>query len=100
MEQTHKVAYRHLLYQAMLDIRGLEWLRAESSDIGDIVREANDAGAIAYWLHNLALASAQDFASFDEDRFWRQHARLTERYPGAAEHYREVFDRELKNALG
>jgi hypothetical protein len=100
MEQLHRVAYRHLLYQAMLDIRGLEWLKAESSDVGDVVRQANHAGAIAYWLHNLALASAQDFASFDEDAFWAQHVRLTERYPGAADHYREVFDRVVGNRGG
>src|SRR5687767_2059074 len=95
MEQSQRVAYRHLLYQAMLDIRGLEGLKAEQSDVGDVVRQANHAGAIAYWLHNLALASAQDFSSFDEGAFWTQHARLIERYPGAADHYREVFDRIL-----
>lgn len=95
MEQSRRVAYRHLLYQAMLDIRGLEWLKAEPSDMGDVVQQANRAGAIAYWLHNLALASAQDFASFDEDAFWSQHVRLMERYPGVADHYREVFDREM-----
>src|SRR4051812_42736635 len=92
MEQSHRVAYRHLLYQAMLDIRGLEGLKADPSGMGDVVRQANHAGAIAYWLHNLALASAQDFASFNEDAFWSQHARLRERYPGTADHYREVFD--------
>jgi hypothetical protein len=93
MEHSRKAAYRHLLYQAMLDIRGLEWLTTESSAVQDVVRQANEAGAVAFWLHNLALASAQDFPSFDEEAFWSQHARLVERYPGAADHYREVFDR-------
>ena|SRR5688572_22805176 len=95
MDHSRKVAYRHLLYQAMLDIRGLEWLRSDSPDVHDVVRPANEAGALAYWLHNLALASAQDFPSFNEEAFWSQHARLIERYPGAADHYREIFDRTV-----
>jgi hypothetical protein len=97
MEDSRKAAYRHLLYEAMLHIRGLEWLRNETSDVEDVVRQANEAGALAYWLHNLALASAQDFPSFNEEAFWSQHARLVERYPGAADHYREFFDRMVEN---
>jgi hypothetical protein len=99
MEHAKKVAYRYLLYQAMLDIRTLErpaldakLVIAESS-VSRIIRDANEAGAIAYWLHNLALASAHDFHSFDESGFWSQHTQLFERYPGIADHYRPLFDR-------
>jgi hypothetical protein len=99
MEHAHKVAYRYLLYQAMLDIRTLERpaLSAEvaiaEATLSSIIRDANEAGAIAYWLHNLALASAHDFDSFDERGFWSQHKRLLERYPGIAGHYKPLFDR-------
>jgi hypothetical protein len=65
---------------------------AESS-VSRIIRAANEAGAIACWLHNLALASAHDFHSFDESGFWSQHTALLERYPGIAGHYRPLFDR-------
>jgi hypothetical protein len=99
MEHAYRVAYRYLLYQAMLDIRTLErpTLNAKpaiaEAAVVSIIREANEAGAIAYWLHNLALASAHDFDSFNESGFWSQHAKLLERYPGIANHYRPLFDR-------
>jgi len=75
MTSTQKSAYRYLLYLAMLDIRIYCQSRGEPS-ADPAVRErqyhsSRIAGAIADWLHNLALAAADDFERFDEDAFGR-----------------------------
>lgn len=97
MDDRTKAAYRHVLYVAVLAIRGycplefkqswspLAWRRR--------YRQARLAGAVADWLHNLAHFSAVDFAAFDEHWFWRDHANLCRRFPAdRLERYREVFD--------
>jgi hypothetical protein len=57
------------------------------------------AGAIAEWLHNLALFSALDFARFDEDRFWRDYQWLLRKHPGTdLERFRDEFERRAAPA--
>ena len=95
-----KAAYRHLLYVAMLDIRSrcqsrgrerlnpLEWRRQ--------YRSSRVAGAIADWLHNLAQFSSHNFRFFDEQRFWKEHGGIRQRFPlDGLERYREIFDEFL-----
>ena len=102
MDSTRKAAYRYLLYWAMLDIRPIAWARwgmlrmlnpwhwkAESLRI-------RRAGAIADWLHNLAMFSALDFEGFNEEWFWRE---LEDRHMRNPEYglmiYKGRFDRHL-----
>lgn len=100
MNHETKTAYRHLLYVAMLAIRTycqsrgqpswslFEWYRQ--------YRRSRIAGAMADWLHNLALYSSQEFKGFDEQLFWKEHAYLCDRFPGKQlERYREIFDEYL-----
>lgn len=95
-----KAAYRHLLYVAMLAIRNdcqsrgresrnpFEWRRQ--------YQRSGVAGATADWLHNLAQYSSLDFARFDEQQFWSEHAHLCRRFPSRMlERYREIFDEYL-----
>lgn len=95
-EET-KAAYRHLLYVAMLAIRNdcqsrgkesnnpMEWRRQ--------YRRSTVAGATADWLHNLAQFSSLDFARFDEQQFWSEHAHLCRRFSAERlERYREIYD--------
>lgn len=101
LDDDHKNAYRYLIYWAMLDIRGIEWITYRPLRLFNPftlwwqLRRASRAGAIACWLHNLALASADDFKGFNEDWFWREHARTEERCGGLSP-YRDVFDQRLE----
>jgi hypothetical protein len=100
MTSIQKSAYRHLLYLAMLDIRIYCQSRGEPS-ADPAVRErqyqsSRIAGAIADWLHNLALAASDDFEQFDEDAFWKTHAHFCKRFPGELERYRTQFDKRLQ----
>ena len=94
-------AYRYLLYWAMLDIRNkcqprgkeswnpLEWRRQ--------YRQSRAAGAVADWLHNLALYATGDLANFDEEWFWREHESVRRRFSGIDfAHYRDAYERRLK----
>lgn len=99
MERQTKAAYRQLLYVAMLGIRAscplgseshnpLEWRRQ--------YRRSRVVGALADWLHNVAQFSALDFAGFDEQWFWKEHADLCRRFPAERlVRYREIFDEYL-----
>jgi hypothetical protein len=98
VQEQRKHAYRWLLHWAMLDIRPLQWFggrgwrswnplfwRRES-------RRVQYAGAVANWLHNLALYSSFDFEGFDEVCFWRDFESVRSRFPEfGLEHYRELF---------
>lgn len=92
-------AYRVLLYGAALDARSLTWFRYHGlRRLLPFVtaRETRDirlAGAIAYWLHNLAMFSGVDFAGFSEEKFWSALAVVARDFPGEAERYRELFAR-------
>ena len=103
MEQQRKHAYRYLLYQATLDIRPLAWLRWDWYRFWNPLHRRREwrrircAGAIADWLHNLALFSALDFGRFDEEWFWRDFEKLRASYPEfGLERYRDLFDRRAE----
>lgn len=98
MEVAKKYAYRYLMYDAMLCIRPIRhlgfawwerwnpvyWLQAR--------KRIQSAGAVANWMHNLALYSANDFDGFEEDAFWTGLAYLERAFPGDGfERYREIF---------
>jgi hypothetical protein len=100
MDEQRKQAYRYLLYWAMLDMRPLWWAgrgwreRLNPFCWWNRSRQARCAGAIAEWLHNLALFSVLDFTRFDEDRFWRDCQWIQNQNPGAGlERYRAEFER-------
>jgi len=102
MDEQRKQAYRYLLYQAMLDIRPILWMRfgifrfLNPFSRRDASLRAHRAGAIADWLHNLAFFSAIDFERFDEDWFWRDFQNCQDRHPDFhLAHYKDVFEREL-----
>ena len=104
MDEQRKHAYRYLLYWAMLDIRplaglGERWFgwwnpffwRKE-------VRRIRCAGAIANWLHNLALYSSVNFDGFNEHWFWRDFLALKKRYPEfGLQRYLSLFEQHLES---
>jgi hypothetical protein len=105
VNEQRKHAYRYLLYWATLEIRPLQWLgrgglrswnpffwRREG-------RRVQCAGAIADWLHNLALFSSINFARFDEDRFWKDFDWVRSRYPEfGLERYHKLFKERASTA--
>lgn len=100
VEEQRKLAYRHLIYWAMLNIRPLEWLGRRGWRSWSPVywrresRRVQCAGAVANWLHNLALYSALNFQRFDEARFWLDFERVRSLFPEfGLEYYRAEFDR-------
>jgi hypothetical protein len=106
VDEQRKHAYRYLLYWAMLDIRPLGWLcwgwfRAWNPFYW--IREGRRircSGAIADWLHNLALFSSLNFERFNEDWFWRDFESLKSRYPECGlERYRNLFEQRLSEPL-
>jgi hypothetical protein len=98
VDDQRKSAYRNLLYLAMLDIRPVERLGTGGWWAIAIhgrreVRRVEWAGAIADWLHNLALFSAHDFRGFDEQRFWREFEAIRSGYPEfGPDRYRARFE--------
>jgi hypothetical protein len=105
MNAQRKYAYRYLLYRAMLDIRPIGWLSVTRFRAWNPLywrkeaRRVQRSGAIADWMHNLALFSALDFDHFDEDRFWRDFEHLQEQYPNSGlEVYHRVFEERLAAA--
>lgn len=97
MDEQRKRAYRYLLYRAMLDIRSIAWLRMSNPlHWRRELRRVRRKGALADWLHNLALFSSLNFERFDEEWFWQDGRSLMERYPGFdLERYLQDFDRQL-----
>jgi hypothetical protein len=58
-------------------------------------------GAVADYLHNLAVYSSVDFRGFDEERFWREFETLRSRFPEfapAVGYYRELFEQRTNLA--
>ena len=105
MDEQRKHAYRWLLYWAMLDIRPLRWIgggwrqRLNPFCWWSSSRQVRVAGAIAEWLHNLAIYSVLDFARFDEEKFWRDYQWMLDNNPGAGlERYRAEFERRASPA--
>jgi hypothetical protein len=100
MDERRKSAYRYLLYWAMLEIRPIAWprLRNPFRRPGE-VRRIRRAGALADWLHNLALFSSLDFSRFDEEWFWKDGRSLEARYPGLdLERYNRLFQERVEAA--
>src|SRR5580765_1398135 len=101
MDEHRKSAYRYLLYRALLEIRGVEWithgpLRLVSPfTLRREIKRVTRAGVLADWLHNLAHFSSDDFRGFNEEWFWRDYASLVKRH-GDPRNYRAVFDRRLQ----
>lgn len=100
MDEQRKYAYRQLLYWAMLDIRIYCQSRGEASTDPAVWQQQYEhsriAGAIADWLHNLADQASRDFAGFNEEGFWQQHAYFCRRFPdGSFTVYRQRFDQYL-----
>jgi hypothetical protein len=63
-------------------------------------RRSRVAGALADWLHNLAVYSSQEFDRFDEQIFWQEHTHLCNRFPyERLERYREIFDEYLDGRI-
>jgi len=66
MTAEEKIAYRHLLYCVMLELRsgrrGGFWWRAS--------RELKKTKSLADAFHNLAFFSREDFVAFEPERFW------------------------------
>lgn len=97
MDECRKNAYRYLLYWAMLDIRPIAWMRLRNpfrwpSDF----RRMRRAGALADWLHNLALFASLDFARFDEEQFWKDGRSLASRDPGLdLARYQQIFENRV-----
>ena len=106
--EQRKMAYRYLLYHAMLDIRPIAWMPFGFIRILNPFNWKNwkacsqrvrRAGVVADWLHNLALFSALDFERFDEERFWQDYRHFDERHPDFRLYaYKDVFERELSGS--
>jgi hypothetical protein len=100
MNNETKAAYRHLLYVALLAIRnGCVYRERQSRNPFEWYKQYRRirlVQAIADWLHNLADFSSRDFVRFDEQRFWSEHSRISQRFPKERiERYREIFDEYL-----
>ena len=101
MDEHRKNAYRYLLYWALLEIRGVEWITYHPLRLLNPfalrreLKRISRAGALADWLHNLAQISIEDFRDFNEEWFWRDYESLVKRH-GDPRNYRAVFDRRLE----
>ena len=101
MDEHRKNAYRYLLYWALLEIRGVEWIiyhplrLLNPFTLRRELKRISRAGALADWLHNLAEISIQDFRDFNEGWFWRDYDSMVKRH-GDPWNYRAVFDRRLE----
>ena len=106
MNEIRKRAYRILLYEAMLDIRAIAWLRLTFWQRFNPYawarnqRQVRRAGVIADYLHNLARFSAYNFEHFSEDFFWQDWQSACERYPDfGLQVYKDRFDKMLSESL-
>ena len=107
MDETRKRAYRYLLYRAMLDIHPVGWMPLGFFHLLNpfarrgVVARVRRAGAVADWLHNLAMFSAHDFEGFDEQWFWREHEHFERKNPEYdLSEYKRVFERVLAGQTG
>jgi hypothetical protein len=100
MDERRKNAYRYLLYQAMLDIRPIAWLRLRNPlRWPGAFHRIRQAGALADWLHNLALFASLDFVHFDEEWFWKDGRSLEAHYPGLnLARYQRIFEERADQA--
>src|SRR5687767_8111029 len=87
----------------MLDIRSIQWIGWRTWNPIHWQRESRRvrwAGAIANWLHNLALYSSHDFLGFNEEWFWRDFESVRLQFPEfGMDRYREMFEQRASPAL-
>ena len=103
LSNAEKIAYRNLLYWAMLDIRNLCQSRGTESRnplaIWRQYRRSRLAGRLADWLHNLARHAATDFDRFDTEWFWHEYDILfgncDEMRAGQWMDYRDRYEKDL-----
>lgn len=99
LSEVEKRAYRSLLYYAMLDIRRLCRSGVPASknpfQIWRQYHRSRLAGALADWLHNLALHSAEGLTKFNAEWFWDDFEVLRRRYPqfraGQSWNYKKLY---------
>jgi hypothetical protein len=104
MDENRKSAFRYLMYWAIvLDVRPVAWFSIRWLHIWNPfywrreLRRIRYAGAVADWLHNLALFSSLEFERFDEARFWKDLEFLEEYYPEfLPSRFRKIFDERLR----
>ena len=93
MENKRKAAYRGILYNFLLDIRNIPTPLTDDAQALIIGRYA---GPVAYQLHNLALASVNDFTDFNEADFWASIDAFNARNPDTQiTHFRILFERDI-----
>ncbi len=64
-------------------------------------RQSRAAGAVADWLHNLAIYSANGFQTFDEQWFWKEYEGLSADFPQTDfKHYRHAYERRFTELSG
>lgn len=101
MDANRKNAYRYLLYQFLIEVRTVPIppspQKFDTATFEWLTKRNYYTGAVAYRLHNFALAAADDFIDFDEEHFWaglEHFSRQNPEIPIAAR-YRTVFERRL-----
>ena len=93
-----RMAYRHLLYQALL------WLRSGSPPVWwnpvtwwRAAVDLRQSRSLAGCFHNLAFFVAHDFVGFEEQRFWRDVEALCPDFaPEFVKFWRDTFARHLR----
>ncbi|MCU0865574.1 MAG: hypothetical protein MUC36_17450 [Planctomycetes bacterium] len=93
-----RMAYRHLLYQALLWLRSgsppdwwnpVTWWRAAS--------RLRQTRSLADCFHNLAFFVEHDFVGFEEQRFWSDVEKLRRDFaPEFVNSWRDAFARHLR----
>ena len=93
MNNKRKADYRGVLYNFLLNIRSFPTPLTNNKDATAI---GKFAGPVAYQLHNLALASVNDFAGFNEVQFWASVDTFNSRNPDTQiTHLYLQFERDL-----
>jgi len=96
MDDNRKNAYRYLLYHFLLEIRTIPTPDQPPFSLEQLEKRSYYAGAVAYRLHNFALAVASDFTGFCEEDFWAGLRHFSASNPKIdLSHYRKVFDQQL-----
>lgn len=102
MDATRRRAYEYLLAAGMLHVKwdlacwqgSVPWWRRL---VGMQALAANRAAARSFAFHNLAIFAANDFAGFEESRFWSGVAKFYEEFPECnTMDYREIFERYVR----
>jgi hypothetical protein len=83
----------------MLEIRPIAWFRfnwlrnLNPWKWKSLKEQAQHAGLLADWMHNLAMFSALDFEGFDEELFWNELERMRSRFTHLEfRDYRRMFE--------